>query len=310
MMPTALDGHLISVSQSIPETVSDPAPGPSARQPGERRLMTARLLRSISLSDQVKHLEFAVVDAGEFSFIPGQFVSIQQPKPDGKVHTRAYSIASMPRAVPSFELCLNRIEQGFLSNWLCDLEVGATVQFHGPHGMFTLREPRHDAVFIATGTGIAPIRGIVHWLFAQSDRNQGHEFWLVYGTRHESGFYYRDEFLSIEQAHPNFHYLPTLSRGNARMARTARIRPGSRARHRGRTVRTCRPTSAVCTRWSMPTASCSKMNSAGTAAGSSSSDTTKAAQHVYCNALFRNPLTSFLRCASDSLLMYIMCPAS
>ncbi len=177
--------------------------------------MTARLLRSISLSDQVKHLEFSVVDVEAFPFIPGQFISIQQPKADGKVHTRAYSIASAPRPTPTFELCLNRIEQGFLSNWLCDLEVGASVQFHGPHGMFTLREPRHDAVFVATGTGIAPIRGIVHWLFEQSDRNLGHEFWLVYGTRHESGLYYRDEFLALEQAHPNFHYVPTLSRGNA-----------------------------------------------------------------------------------------------
>jgi ferredoxin-NADP reductase len=215
MMPTAREEHPSNVSQSIRASVSPSLSEPSDRQPGERKLMTARLHHSVPLSDQVKHLEFTVVDAEEFPFIPGQFVSIQQPKPDGKVHTRAYSIASAPGLAASFDLCLNRVEQGFLSNWLCDLEIGATVEFHGPHGMFTLREPRHDAIFIATGTGIAPIRGIVHWLFAQSDRNQGHEFWLVYGTRHESGLYYRDQFLAIEQAHPNFHYVPTLSRGNA-----------------------------------------------------------------------------------------------
>ncbi len=213
-MPTAPDGHLSNVSETIPATVQHKVPEPSVGQPSERKLLSARLLRSLNLSDQVKHLEFTVVDTEEFPFIPGQFVSIQQPKPDGKVHTRAYSIASAPRHTASFELCLNRVEQGFLSNWLCDLEIGATVQFHGPHGMFTLREPRHDAVFVATGTGIAPIRGIVHWLFDQSDRNQGHEFWLVYGTRHEDGLYYCDEFLALEQAYPNFHYLPTLSRGD------------------------------------------------------------------------------------------------
>ena len=145
--------------------------------------------------------------------MPGQFVSIQQPKADGKVHTRAYSIANAPRSVPSFDLCLNRVEEGFLSNWLCDLEEGAVVQFHGPHGMFTLRQPHQDSVLIATGTGIAPIRGMVQWLFEQPERHGGREFWLLYGTRHETGLYYRDEFLAIEQAHPNFHYLPTLSRG-------------------------------------------------------------------------------------------------
>ena len=180
----------------------------------QRRLLTARLLRSVFLSEQTKHLEFAVEGVDEFRFVPGQFVSIQQPKPDGKTHTRAYSLASTPRAGAQFDLCLNRVEQGFLSNWLCDREEGATVKFHGPHGMFTLREPHHDAVFIATGTGIAPFRGMAHWLFEKPERNQGHEFWLVYGTRHEDGLYYHDEFLAIEKAHPNFHYAPTLSRGD------------------------------------------------------------------------------------------------
>ena len=183
-----------------------------ARQPGERKLLSARLVRSVFLSEQTKHLEFSIENADGFHFVPGQFVSIQQVKPDGKTHTRAYSIASAPRA-SAFDLCLNRVEQGFLSNWLCDLEEGASVQFHGPHGMFTLRQPHQDSVFIATGTGIAPFRGMVHWLFEQPERHLDRQFWLVYGTRHEDGLYYRDEFRATEQAHPNFHYLPTLSRG-------------------------------------------------------------------------------------------------
>lgn len=185
------------------------APAPTA---GKRNLLSARLARAVWLSEEVKHLEFQVEAAGEFRFIPGQFVSIQQPKPDGKVHTRAYSLASAPRSMPTFDLCLNRVEKGFLSNWLCDLELGATVEFHGPHGMFTLRQPHHDCVFIATGTGIAPFRGILQWLFADPERHAGHEYWLVYGTRYESGLHYAEEFRAIEKTHANFHYLPTLSR--------------------------------------------------------------------------------------------------
>lgn len=181
-------------------------------RPGARQILTARLNRSVLLSQATKHLEFSVDGVDEFDFLPGQFLSIKQRKADGKEHTRAYSLASPPRGDNTFDLCLNRVDEGFLSNWLCDLEEGATVEFHGPHGMFTLREPRRDAVFVATGTGIAPIRGIVHWLFAQPERHAGHEFWLVYGTRYEENIYYRDEFQSIAQAHPNFHYVPTLSR--------------------------------------------------------------------------------------------------
>jgi ferredoxin-NADP reductase len=180
----------------------------------QRQLLTAQLTKSVLLSPETKHLELKVQSADEFRFTPGQFVSIKQPRPDGKVHTRAYSIASAPRSDATFDLCLNRVEEGFLSNWLCDLEVGATVQFHGPHGLFTVREPSTDSVFIATGTGIAPIRGMVHWLFEKAERNHGHENWLVFGTRYERSIYYRDEFERIARENPNFHYIPTLSRGS------------------------------------------------------------------------------------------------
>ncbi len=186
-------------------------PPPPSRTP-ERPLLTARLSRSVFLSDETKHLEFAVEGVESFPFVPGQFVSIKQPKPDGKEHTRAYSLASAPGSKPGFDLCLNRVENGFLSNWLCDLEEGASVKFHGPHGLFTLREPRKDAVFIATGTGIAPIRGMLHWLFEKPERHRGHEYWLVFGTRYERNLYYRSEFEKIAAENPNFHYVPTLSR--------------------------------------------------------------------------------------------------
>jgi ferredoxin-NADP reductase len=178
----------------------------------ERRLHTAELTKTFWLSPETRHLEFRVADVDEFRFTPGQFISIKQPKPDGKVQTRAYSIASPPRTDPTFDLCLNRVENGFLSNWLCDLELGATIQFHGPHGLFVMREPRADTVFIATGTGIAPIRSMVQWLFAAPQRNREHQYWLVFGTRYEHSLYYREEFEDIEQRNPNFHYVPTLSR--------------------------------------------------------------------------------------------------
>jgi ferredoxin-NADP reductase len=184
----------------------------SHARPFERPTQAARLTRSVSLSDATKHLEFVVEGMDVFNFVPGQFLSIKQHKPDGKEHTRAYSLASPPRGDNTFDLCLNRVESGFLSNWLCDRDEGATVEFHGPHGMFTLREPRRDSVFIATGTGIAPIRGMIHWLFEKPERHEGHEFWLVFGTRYEENLYYRDEFQRLAREHKNFHYLPTLSR--------------------------------------------------------------------------------------------------
>jgi len=174
--------------------------------------MAARLTRGINLSDRTKHLEFELLSHERFDFVPGQFVSVREPRPDGKLVTRAYSLASPPRGNATFDLCLNRVDEGFMSNYLCDINEGNEVHLHGPHGHFILKPERRDSVFIATGTGIAPFRGMVQWLFADPARNAGHEFWLVYGTRHTHDIYYREEFEELARKHPNFHYVITLSR--------------------------------------------------------------------------------------------------
>jgi ferredoxin-NADP reductase len=181
-------------------------------------LYTARLERKLCISESAQcfHLEFAIDELESFPFIPGQFVSTVAADPSGKQQTRAYSIASAARD-NRFDLCLNRVEGGFFSNHLADLTdlpLGGSVKIHGPYGYFVLRTPVTDSVLIATGTGVAPIRGFVQWLFPEGgpDRSEGKEIWLVYGTRHESELYYQEEFEALAAKHPNFHYLATLSR--------------------------------------------------------------------------------------------------
>lgn len=172
----------------------------------------ARLKESKSLSDYTKHLEFAVENAVRFGFVPGQWISLKQSKPDGEEITRAYSIASPPDG-NRFALCLNRVQDGFMSNYLCDLKEGTEIQGQGPFGNFTLRPPLRDTLFIATGTGIAPYRAMLHWLLADESRHQNKTFWLLFGSRYEADLYYHDEFQELAAQHPNFNYLPTLSRG-------------------------------------------------------------------------------------------------
>lgn len=176
--------------------------------------MTARLARSTSLSDFTKHLEFEIESAPKFGFVPGQWLSLTQTKPDGEELTRAYSIASPPDG-NGFALCLNRVQDGFMSNYLCDLEVGAEISAQGPFGNFILRPPLRDTIFIATGTGIAPYRSMLHWLFADHSRHRDRQFWLLFGSRAEKDVYYHEEFLALAAEHQNFQYLPTLSRADA-----------------------------------------------------------------------------------------------
>jgi len=154
----------------------------------------------------------------DFSYQPGQFVSAVAFDKNGKQQTRAYSISSAPDG-NSFDLCVNRVEEGFFSNHLADLPdlpIGATVEFHGPHGHFLLRDPVTDSILVATGTGVAPMRGYLRWLFPEGgpDRSQGKDIWLVYGTRYECDLYYHEEFEALSRRAPNFHYFATLSRAD------------------------------------------------------------------------------------------------
>src|SRR5512135_3803956 len=128
--------------------------------------LTARLIRSVPLSEQTKHLEFEMLSTSRFGFVAGQWLSLKANKPDGEEITRAYSIASPPADDSRFALCLNRVQDGFMSNFLCDLNEGADIGCQGPFGDFILRPPLRDTLFIATGTGIAPFRSMLHWLLA------------------------------------------------------------------------------------------------------------------------------------------------
>ncbi len=176
---------------------------------------TAKLLRSISLSEQTRHLEFEVAGKSRFGFVAGQWLSLKHNKADGEEITRAYSIASPPDDSNRFALCMNRVQDGFMSNFLCDMKEGDEIQCQGPFGDFILRPPLRDTIFIATGTGVAPFRSMLHWLLADETRHQQKQLSLLFGNRTVPDIYYHDEFLKLAAQHANFHYLPALSRGDS-----------------------------------------------------------------------------------------------
>lgn len=190
---------------------------------------SARLVRATPLTELTRHLEFEMKGAARFGFVPGQWLSFKTNKPDEEEITRAYSIASPPGNDPRFALCLNRVQDGFMSNFLCDMKEGDEIRCQGPFGDFILRPPMRDTIFIATGTGIAPFRSMLHWLLNPIDngrprpsspdvshaRHQGKQLYLIFGNRTEKDIYYHGEFQRLATEHPNFHYLPTLSRGSS-----------------------------------------------------------------------------------------------
>jgi len=183
----------------------------------------ARLVRSVALSELTKDLEFEMTGVSHFGFVAGQWLSFKTNKPDGEEIIRAYSIASPPEGDNKFALCLNRVQDGYMSNFLCDMKEGDEIHCQGPFGDFILRPPMRDTIFIATGTGIAPFRSMLHWLLSPMEdgrprpseaRHQNKHLYLLFGNRTEKDIYYHNEFQRLVEQHPNFDYLPTLSRGS------------------------------------------------------------------------------------------------
>jgi len=200
-------------ARRIGETAPLAASASSTCRMSAFRTYEARLVRSVSLSEATQHLEFEVAGVDRFGFVAGQWVSVRYAGANGQEITRAYSIASAPSEDSRFSLCLNRVTDGFMSNHLCDMKEGGQIQFQGPFGDFVLRPPPRDTIFIATGTGVAPFRAMLHWVLADKSRHQDRKFWLVFGSRHERDIYYHDEFAALAARHANFKFLPTLSRG-------------------------------------------------------------------------------------------------
>lgn len=101
---------------------------------------------------------------------------------------------------------------GVCSNYLCDLKVGDEVRLTGPNGKrFVLprRPAEHDYVFFATGTGIAPFRGMILELLRAGVESK---IVLVMGSAYSTDLLYHEDFLTLAKKHPNFRYLTAISR--------------------------------------------------------------------------------------------------
>ncbi len=152
-------------------------------------------------------------DDTTFEYAPGQYARISYDDEEPRV----YSIASSPNR-EYIELCVRRVPGGELTPDLCDrAAVGDDLFVRGPYGdELLLREPSaRDAVFVATGTGVAPFKGMTDFLFEEGlDEYDGEnrDVWLFLGSAWEDHLPYREAFRTLAADHDNFHFVPTVSR--------------------------------------------------------------------------------------------------
>lgn len=172
--------------------------------------MRAALLEFHDIAPEVRHFVFHVPEVQQIHFKPGQFVSFTETL-HGKKITRPYSIVSLPDG-NRFELCLNLVHGGVFTPHLFTMQPGDSIEMSAPLGFFVIRDPAKEAVFIATGTGIAPFRAMAPDYLSHPDAKQ---LTLLFGVRHELTIYYRDDFDALAGKYTNFRFWPTLSRADS-----------------------------------------------------------------------------------------------
>jgi len=165
----------------------------------------ATVVESTFLTPTIKSI-WLQLDRDEFRFLPGQSVWPKFER-DGRKFSKIYSIASSPTRCPEIELCVSRV--GWSSAFIQDLQMGQTIALRGPYGLMTLGElPQRPRLYIAEGSGIAPLKSQIDWLYESGFQ---HPVWLVQSNPETPEILpYKDHWQTLSKAWASFHYRPAI----------------------------------------------------------------------------------------------------
>ena len=144
----------------------------------------------------------------EFDYYPGQYVDVIGP--NGL--RRSYSLANAPVANKILELHIRRVDGGAMSDyWFNQAQVNDLLRLNGPRGTFFLRElPGADLVFLATGTGIAPVKAMLESLQATPSETLPRSVVVYWGGRTREDIYWQP----IANSPVQYRFVPVLSRAD------------------------------------------------------------------------------------------------
>jgi len=165
------------------------------------------------LTPEIKSVRLKILSPAEgITFKAGQYIQFEVPKyrrTSGPEY-RAYSISSDADEHHSLELVITKVPEGAVSTYVHEfLREGEELRATGPYGKFYLRNSDRDILFIATGSGLAPIKSMLHQI--EREQRPG-RIQFFFGARTVKDLYYQEELLAWEKSIPNFKYVPTLSR--------------------------------------------------------------------------------------------------
>lgn len=173
------------------------------------RTLPARIGK-VDIRGDVAVMSVALPKAPPFCFYAGQYMEILTK--DGG---RYYSIASSPDSKGTLEFHIRHQAGGMFSPQLFSgsLKSGSIIRLRGPLGSFTLNEESNaPLLLLATGTGLAPVKSILHRLADTASTRPVH---LYFGARGRDGLYDESALQELLARLPAASYTPVLSRADS-----------------------------------------------------------------------------------------------
>ncbi|MBN1556818.1 MAG: 2Fe-2S iron-sulfur cluster binding domain-containing protein [Lentisphaerae bacterium] len=166
------------------------------------------------LTHDIKEFRFALRDPARIEYTPGQYLQLFTPSYDGNEEVyRAYSMSSDPADREHVELVIRLVPGGICTTWCFEhLQEGDHVTFNGPYGDFRLSKTEAPMIFVAGGSGMAPIKCILHQM-----QNEGiaREATYFFGANRADELFYLDEMAAFEKALPGFRFVPVVAHPEA-----------------------------------------------------------------------------------------------
>ncbi len=158
------------------------------------------------LTHDIRGIQVRLIEPTTMTFKAGQYIDLLVP---GTQEWRSYSMANPPSRSGEVEIMVKLMPGGLFSSYVDQhLQEGERLTIQGPYGNFYLRDTNRKALFIAGGSGMAPILSLLRDM---AEKQTARPITYFYGARTRRDLFLLDALYEFEHRLPNFRFIPALS---------------------------------------------------------------------------------------------------
>ena len=172
----------------------------------DKKIVPAKISSIEKMSSDVIKVNLRLPPKPYFQFNAGQYVNLIKASIN-----RSYSIGNKPNVSNHLEFFIKKYENGLMSKyWFEEAKINDLLRVEGPLGSFFLRESKcKNIVFLATGTGIAPVKAMLESVIENHTTFSKKKFWIFVGVRYKQDLLWEPK---INNTKIKIKYIPVLSR--------------------------------------------------------------------------------------------------